>query len=157
MENEEAVKKRLIERFPALADKISITRVRRIFTDVPEDQFLEILDCVRLELDFSILCLIIGLDEGETFGLLYVMASPNGSIVNLKRHIPRDNPVIESIYDRLPNSEIYERELADLFGITVTGLPPGARYPLPDDWPDGQYPLRKDWKPDALYQQGGQQ
>jgi Ni,Fe-hydrogenase III component G len=29
----------------------------------------------------------------------------------------------------------------------VTGLPEGSRYPLPDNWPEGQYPLRKDWKP----------
>jgi membrane-bound hydrogenase subunit beta len=33
-----------------------------------------------------------------------------------------------------------------MFGIEVEGVPPGRRYPLPDDWPEGQYPLRKDWK-----------
>jgi Ni,Fe-hydrogenase III component G len=36
--------------------------------------------------------------------------------------------------------------MMDLFGMQVEGLPPGNRYPLPDDWPPNQYPLRKDWK-----------
>jgi membrane-bound hydrogenase subunit beta len=155
MTNEEQVKKQLTDRFPELIEATRVACVRRIFADVPDDRFLEILDYVREEMNFPILCLIVGLDEGETFGILYVLASPNGCIVNLKRHIPRENPVIDSIYDRLPNCEIYERELVDLLGIKVNGLPPGSRYPLPDDWPEGQYPLRKDWKPE-MYKQGGQ-
>ncbi len=156
MANEESIAKQLVERFPELAGKTRVARARRIFTDVPESRFIEILDYVRNELGFPILCVIVGLDEGETFGILYILSSPNGTIISVRRHIPRDNPVMDSVYDRLPNSEIYERELVDLLGIRVNGLPPGARYPLPDDWPEGQYPLRKDWKPDMAYQQGGQ-
>jgi Ni,Fe-hydrogenase III component G len=38
----------------------------------------------------------------------------------------------------------------DLLGIKVEGLPEGRRYPLPDNWPQGQYPLRKDWDPSVL-------
>jgi len=135
-----------------LSESIRIARERRIFVDVPEDRFLEIFDYVRDEISFPILCLILGLDEGDTFGINYVLASYDGNVIILKRHIPRADPVIQSVYDRLPNSEIYERELVDLFGIRVTGLPEGARYPLPDDWPEGQYPLRKDWKPEMLDQ-----
>ena len=39
-----------------------------------------------------------------------------------------------------------ERELMDLLGAKVEGLPAGKRYPLSDDWPTDEYPLRKDWK-----------
>ncbi|NVN93067.1 MAG: NADH-quinone oxidoreductase subunit C [Desulfuromonadales bacterium] len=152
MTPEEKASKQLINRFPELSDKILIARTRRMFADVPENRFLEILDYVLDEIGFPILCLIIGLDQGEQFELIYVLSSCEGCIINLKRHIPRETPVIQSVYDRLPNSEIYERELVDLFGITVHGLPDGARYPLPDDWPEGQYPLRKDWKPEMLDQ-----
>jgi hypothetical protein len=28
----------------------------------------------------------------------------------------------------------------------VEGLVPGVRYPLPEDWPQGDHPLLKDWK-----------
>ncbi len=152
MTREETIKKQLSDRFPELSEKIRIARERRIFVDVPENIFTEALDFVRNEIDFPILCLIIGLDEGENFGILYVLSSKEGSVVGLKRYIPRENPVIQSVYDRLPNSEIYERELVDLFGIKVNGLREGSRYPLPDDWPEGQYPLRKDWKPEMLEQ-----
>ena len=46
-------------------------------------------------------------------------------------------------------AQVYERELVDLFGAQVEGLPPGNRYPLTDDWPTDEHPLRKDWKPIA--------
>jgi membrane-bound hydrogenase subunit beta len=49
-----------------------------------------------------------------------------------------------------PAADCYERELVDLLGFEVQGLPPGNRYPLPDGWPDGQHPLLKDWKIDML-------
>ena len=52
--------------------------------------------------------------------------------------------------DTFPGAELYERELVDMFGISVEGLPAGNRYPLPDDWPQGQHPLRKDWKKEML-------
>jgi len=37
-----------------------------------------------------------------------------------------------------------------MLGVQIEGLPPGKRYPLPDNWPAGQYPLRKDWKTEML-------
>jgi len=152
MTREETIKKQLSGRFPEMAEKVRIARERRMFVDVPDNRFIEALDYVRHDLGFPILCLIMGLDEGENFGIIYVLASNEGSIITLKRYVPRENPVIQSVYDRLPNSEIYERELVDLFGIRVNGLPEGARYPLPDDWPEGQHPLRKDWSPEMLHQ-----
>jgi len=152
---EEKAQTELIGRFPELADAIRIARIRRIFVEVPDERFLDVFDYVREKIGFPILSLIIGLDQGEKFEVMYVLSSANGCVMNLKRHIPRETPIIQSVYDRVPNSEIYERELVDMFGITVTGLPDGARYPLPDDWPEGQYPLRKDWKADMLDQQGG--
>ena len=45
-----------------------------------------------------------------------------------------------------PKGVLTTEELEDMFGIKVDGLPPGRRYPLPDDFPTDQYPLRKDWK-----------
>ena len=56
--------------------------------------------------------------------------------------------MFKTVISYFPDAEIYEREVVDLFGVTIEGLPPGNSYPLPDDWPKGQYPLRKDWKPE---------
>ncbi len=64
--------------------------------------------------------------------------------------LPRYLSGARTITDIFPSAVMYEREIADLFGIKVEGIPPGNRYPLPDNWPDGNYPLRKDWKPEML-------
>ena len=46
-----------------------------------------------------------------------------------------------------PSIVLHEREIVDLFGVEVEGLPDGPHYPLPDGWPEGNYPMRKDWDP----------
>jgi Ni,Fe-hydrogenase III component G len=65
--------------------------------------------------------------------------------LNLTVAVPKENPVLQTVMGYFPPAETYERELIDLLGMKVEGLPPGSRYPLPEGWPEGQYPLRKDW------------
>jgi Ni,Fe-hydrogenase III component G len=67
-------------------------------------------------------------------------------MLNLKTHLSRENPSLDTITSYFPSADIYERELMDLLGIQVTGLGAGQHYPLADNWPKGQFPLRKDWK-----------
>lgn len=145
MSIEQDTKQQLETKFNYLKDQIQIRRDRRMFADIPLDSFREVLDHSVKQLGFSFLSSITGLDEGNTFGVIYHLGR-QGVLLNLRIHIARDNPVIKTITDYFPCAENYERELADLLGIKVDGLPPGRRYPLPDDWPSDQYPLRKDWK-----------
>ena len=42
-----------------------------------------------------------------------------------------------SVTDLYPGCANYERELVDLLGLHSAGLPPGNRYPMPDDFPAG--------------------
>ena len=147
---EESIKRQLIERFKYLTDKIAVQRVRRIFADVPVDNFAEIFDYAVSKLGFVILATITGLDEGPTLGVIYHIARENGIILNLHISVPKDKPVIKTVSARFPAADAYEREMVDLLGMQVEGLPPGNRYPLPDGWPAGQYPLRKDWKSDTI-------
>jgi membrane-bound hydrogenase subunit beta len=149
MTTEDKIKNDLETRFEALREKITVKRSRRLFAEVPVELFPEVLKFSIESLDFTILATITGLDEGETFGILYHLARPQGEMLNLRIHIPRRNPVLDSIMPVFVSAEIYERELTDLFGIQVRNLPAGPRYPLPDGWPEGEYPLRKDWNPDA--------
>jgi membrane-bound hydrogenase subunit beta len=72
----------------------------------------------------------------------------------MKTAVPKANPVIKTVTDVFPAATLYERELMDLLGAKVDGLPAGRRYPLPEDWPVDQFPLRKDWKPDTAGQPG---
>jgi len=150
MSAEEDIKQKLAGRFPFLQDKITVKRDRRIFLDVGIDNFKEVLQFALKELNFTFLCTVTGLDDRDRFSLMYQLDQGSGIMLNIRTSILRDDPVVDSITPIFPNADIYERELVDLFGIKVKGLPKGERYPLPDDWPAGQYPLRKDFKIEDL-------
>ena len=55
-------------------------------------------------------------------------------------------PGVPSVCAIIPSASFFERELIEMFGITVDGTPNRDRLFLPDDWPQGVYPLRKDFK-----------
>jgi membrane-bound hydrogenase subunit beta len=150
MANEEAIKQELISKLGIPEDKVIIQRERRVFADVPAEKFRGLLNYVMDTMKFDILCTITGTDDGANFGVLYHMAHMDGRMLNLRIMTPRDNPVIQTVTDRFPSAEMYERELWDLLGIKIEGLHEGKRYPLPDDWPLGEHPLRKDWKTPSI-------
>jgi Ni,Fe-hydrogenase III component G len=149
MSNEQDVKKQLEDRFSFLKSAVTAPRARRIFVEVPLDHFSEVLEHAIKGMHFLFLSAVTGLDEGATLGVIYALSSKNGDVLNLRIHLDRSNPKVETITSYFPSADIYERELVDLLGIQVTGLGPGPRYPLPDNWPKGQYPLRKDWMPES--------
>jgi Ni,Fe-hydrogenase III component G len=151
-EEEEKIKRQLIEKFSCLRDRITVQRPRRMSADIPAANFHEVFDYIVKSLKFSILCTITGLDEGTTLGFIYHLARENGTVFNLHTNVPKDQPVLKTVTAYFPAAEAYERELVDLLGAQIQGLPQGNRYPLPDDWPANQFPLRKDWKANMLDQ-----
>ncbi len=157
MQTEEKIKTELVNKFNYLTDKINISRPRRIFVDVDYANFKEVFDYIVKKLDFSCLCTITGVDNLNSFGVIYHLSLPDkGIVLNLKANIDRDNPVLKSVTGYFSGAEIYERELEDMFGFKVEGLKPGNRYPLPDDWPANDHPLRKDWKNKEVPKAGGE-
>jgi membrane-bound hydrogenase subunit beta len=150
MSEENDIKQQLIEKFGYSGDKITVQRPRRIFADIPLSDFSEVFDYAVRKLNFSILATITGLDEGTTLGFIYHLARENGIVLNLHTSALKDKPVIKTVTGYFPAADAYERELVDLLGAQITGLPQGSRYPLPDDWPANQFPLRKDWKIEML-------
>lgn len=150
MTNAEKIKKYLSEQYGISTEQIRVARERRIFLETPYDQFRRVLECAVNDLEFRHLCTISGLDEGESLAFYYHLSRVDGIVLNLKTRVPKANPILQTIADIFPGGIIYERELVDLFGARVEGLPEGNRYPLPDNWPAGQYPLRKDWKAEML-------
>ena len=147
MSQEEDIKQEIAKRFSGLADKIRIPRPRRLYIEIDLANFKPLFECAAKELGFSHLLSITGLDEGENLSFIYHLAKDGGMVLNLKTSVSKNNPAIDTVTSYFPGAEIYERELIDLFGAKVQGLPAGNRYPLTDDWPKDQYPLRKDWKP----------
>jgi Ni,Fe-hydrogenase III component G len=146
MSVENGIQKELVGKFGFLADKIRIQRPRRIFAEVGQDNFGKVFEYAVKDLYFVMLCGMTGLDEGATLAFIYHIAREDGIMLNLKYSVDKNAPVIKTVTGHFPGADIYEREVMDLLGVKVKGLPEGGRYPLSDDWPVGEYPLRKDWK-----------
>ena len=148
MEETQSVQAELMKQFPGVVE-VRVQRARRVFAAVPSADFMKVFNYAVQNMRFTILCTITGLDHGPTLGAIYHLARESGVMLNLATSTPRDNPVLQTVSHVFPAADLYEREMIDLLGMRVEGLPPGNRYPLPDGWPAGQHPLRKDWKPDA--------
>lgn len=84
-----------------------------------------------------------GPETGELEALYHFCCGP--AVVTLRVRVPRDDAHLPTVCDLLPAASFFERELSEMFGITVDGTPNPDRLFLPDDWPDGAYPLRKDF------------
>ena len=98
------------------------------------------------------LAAITGLDPGEEadeFEVLYHFCA-TAVIITLRLRLPKSAPSIPTLCEIIPSAEPFERELSEMFGITVSGLPNPEHLYLPDDWPEDEYPLRKDFDPQAL-------
>lgn len=147
--NEQAIVDKLCEKFDFLQDRVCVQRQKRIMTQFLEKkEFKQVLDYIRDELGFRKAHHVIGTDEGSDLGFIYIFSNSDGILFALKLKAPKSDPRIDTLTDRYPSLLLHERELVDLFGVRVEGIPDGPRYPLPDGWPEGNYPMRKEWKPE---------
>ena len=144
--SENQIKQELENKFAYLKDAVVIKRKGRIFVQIPLNKFEEVFAYAVKQMGFLALSAITGLDKGDGFEVIYHLNQEGKVLLNLSVVLNKENPEVKSVTADCPSADIYERELMDLLGIKVTGLPAGHRYPLTDDWPKGEYPLRKDWK-----------
>lgn len=93
---------------------------------------------------FDLAC-ITGLDLGvarEAIEVLYHFCD-RADVLTLRVLLPRDAPTVPTLTGLYPGVRLFEAELRELLGVTVSGLPEDGRLFLPDDWPPGEYPLRE--------------
>jgi len=98
------------------------------------------------------LAAITGLDPGvdvDVLEVLYHFCTASATIT-LRFQLPKKSPSIPSLCEIIPGAEPFERELSEMFGIKVIGLPNPEHLYLPDDWIEGDYPLRKDFNRGAI-------
>lgn len=124
---------------------ITSPRERRVFAETTAEKLVEVTQALK-QWGMVNLGTITGLDLGEQFEVIYHFYDGKGLILNLKVHTPRNDPKVPTLTGIFPGVFLYEREILDLFGIQVEGTPMVRKYPVPEDWPDGQFPMRKDWK-----------
>lgn len=70
--------------------------------------------------------------------------------VRLKVFLPRENPVLPSVYWIWRTADWQERETYDMYGIIYEGHPNLKRVLMPEDWVG--YPLRKDYVSPDFYE-----
>ncbi|MCL1816451.1 MAG: NADH-quinone oxidoreductase subunit C [Clostridiales bacterium] len=134
-------------KFPFLENKLAYQRPGRIIAPpLMREHFDQVFAYAAKEGGFNRFHLVIGVDDGEDLGFNYCISNQDNIILLLKEKAPKSAPQIKSVSDIFPNALWHERELVDLFGAVLEGLPDGPSYPLPDGWPKGNYPMRKEWK-----------
>lgn len=151
MTREEEIINSFEKNFPDMSGHFRTPRKGRIFSDpVSREQFDLLWRFARDTEHFGKMDHVVGTDDGEDLGFIYIMENDEHIILALHEQAPKNDPVIQALTPNFPSLEWHERELKDLFGADVRGLPDGPHYPLPDNWPEGQYPMRKDWDPDRF-------
>jgi len=152
--NEAKVVQQIVQRFPVLENMVWVQkRGRVILRSLVRRDFEKVFDYVVKECGFTTFHNIAGVDDGNDLGFVYFLSNEDHVILSIKQRAPKSSPRIGSICSVFPNALWHEREIVDLFGAVVEGLPPGPTYPLPDNWPAGNYPLRKEWRPEYFNKQ----
>jgi len=142
---EENLKEWLETKFDGKVTDIVIKRQRRVWCKIQAKDILEVTKTLMNVLNFDYLCTITGVDYGDSIHALYHWGEKEtGVIVTIEAVLP-SGEILKSITPLILGAIYYERELADMFGVKFDALPPGNRYPLPDDFPADQHPLLKSW------------
>lgn len=137
----------LCEEFVFLEYRIGVQRKQRIFTKpLDRNEFELVIHYAHDRIGFTKTLHVVGVDDGDHLGFVYLLSNEDNIILALKEKAPKSDPRITSMSELYPSLILHERELVDLFGAKVEGLPDGPSYPLPDGWPTGNYPMRKEWK-----------
>jgi len=135
------------DKFEILLENIEVKAPRRVWAKAKNNVF----DCIKelhTKYGFDHLCTITGLENNGNFEILYHLSQAGtGNLLTLRDIMPIEGAKTKSIVPIFQSAVWYEREINDLLGVEFEGLPPGNRYPLPDDWPAGDHPLRKNWQP----------
>lgn len=100
------------------------------------------------ELKFDNLPCLGGVDypEANEMGVVYCLFSyEKRHHLNLRVILPRDKPEVVSVSKFWEAADWFERETAELFGITFRDHPDPRPLLLPEDWDEG-YPMRKGWQ-----------
>ncbi len=81
--------------------------------------------------------------EGSVEALYHMCEG--GAVLTLRVSVPHSALVLPSICKIIPSATLFERELIEMFGLTITGTPSTEHFILPDEWPAMTFPLRKDF------------
>jgi NADH-quinone oxidoreductase subunit C len=68
----------------------------------------------------------------------------HGKGLSLLLRLPGDDPRVTSLMAMFPGADFYEREAAEMYGVTFTGRDETPRLLLPDNWDKGPPFIRRE-------------
>lgn len=88
-------------------------------------------------------------DRGESVELLYHFSLFFGRHLKalalaIRVTLSKADLTVPTITDVIPGAIFSEREVQEMMGIRVTGIPDARRLFIPEDFPQGVYPWRRD-------------
>jgi len=91
------------------------------------------------------LALVAAHDDGPMLRVVYLfLAGAPDRRVELQVELPADDPRVPSLADHSFPAGRFEREMADLYGITPVGHPAPRRLVRHAHWPEDWHPMRRD-------------
>ena len=121
-----------------------------IWLEIEPNDFKEAVKLI-CTIQFPHFAIISGNDIGEEIELIYHFSIYYTErfkeiSVNLTTRIPKKILKIPTITDLIAGAQTAEREIKEMFGVTIEGLPDLANIFLPRDFPKDVHPLRRDEK-----------
>jgi len=120
---------------------------KRLYVTVPADALLEVFDWCRAGIAGLRLGTSTVIDLPDGVGVFHHFAI-NGSplVATVKVVLPKPDPRVASLAQRIPSADWIEREMHDLLGVTFEGHPDPRRLVKAEAYPD-VLPQRRDFDP----------
>ena len=110
----------LCAEFPELTGKVRMTAPMRVSVDMlPQDKFRQVIQWLHDEKKLTRGHNVVGTDEGENLGFVYLISGADNVIVSLRTFAPKSDPRVWSMTSLYKSFILFERELCDLFGAKV--------------------------------------
>lgn len=124
---------------------------KRIWLKVNRESFREIVGELCVIQKYPHFAVTAGYDLGETVELCYIFSLDYGMPMSeysfvVKVALQKDSLEIPTITDLIPGALISEREIQEMLGVKVKGIPDPRRLFLDESFPKGKYPWRRDGK-----------
>jgi NADH-quinone oxidoreductase subunit C len=118
----------------------------RVYSQVENGIFLELVTFMKEELDFDHCSLVSGVDMEDRIQAVYHLTSyvNNCCLMEIVVDLDHEAPEIDSITPLYGGANYHERETYDMLGIVFNGHPNLKRIFLPDD--TKFFPFRKDFE-----------
>jgi len=105
---------------------------------IPADQLQAVIGVLMGDFDYYHLSAITAQqreDQTDELEVMYHFWKDTG--LSLIMTLPAKLPQLTSIISIIPGADFYEREVAEMFGVTFTGRAETPPLLLPDDWDQG--------------------